>query len=485
MAATDVAVIGAGPGGLSAAITAADLELKVTLIDESSAPGGQYLVGREAVHQLASEDLALSAAERRGMELLKRLPRSTAERCFETLVWHLAGDRELSPGGFKLGLYHYPTGSGGPGGSRGAIEYLTARAVVLASGAREQVVPFPGWTLPGVMTVGAAQLLAKRHRLIPGRRVVLAGSGPLLLPAAVHLAELGAEVLAVLEASHLRDWLKYTPAIRGNSDRLGEGRRYMGALRRGRIPYRFGKAVVRAEGSAGIELVVVASLDRRGRPVPGTEEEIRVDALCVGFGFVPNTELAQIAGAALHFDPANGGWIPELDDRLQTSVPGLFVAGEAAGISGASSAMLEGRLAGLGAACRLGRITDSELRDAWASSSRRRKQVKRFGVMLNTLFAPAPGLSAITTEDTVVCRCEEVTAGEAQEAIVHGATTLDALKTRTRTGQGPCQGRTCGPILARMIAQHARRSPADAGLFCVRPPLKPVPLAALAEGALP
>jgi NAD(P)H-nitrite reductase large subunit len=147
--------------------------------------------------------------------------------------------------------------------------------------------------------------------------------------------------------------------------------------------------------------------------------------------------------------------------------------------------MLEGRLAGLGAACRLGRITDSELSDEWAASSRRRNKMKRFGVMLNTLFAPPPGLSAITTEDTVVCRCEEVTAADVRDAVARGAATLDALKTRTRTGQGPCQGRTCGPILARMIAQQSRRSPADAGLFHVRPPLKPVPLAALAEGTLP
>jgi NAD(P)H-nitrite reductase large subunit len=174
--------------------------------------------------------------------------------------------------------------------------------------------------------------------------------------------------------------------------------------------------------------------------------------------------------------------VPELDERQQTSVPGLFVAGEAAGVAGASSAMLEGRLAGLAAACWLGRFSKAELARERSSSSRRRQQMKRFGALLNTLFAPPPGLSAITTEETVVCRCEEVTAGEVQEAIVKGATTLDALKTRTRIGQGPCQGRTCGPILTRMIAQKSSRSPADAGLFHARPPLKPVPLAALARG---
>jgi NADPH-dependent 2,4-dienoyl-CoA reductase/sulfur reductase-like enzyme len=334
------------------------------------------------------------------------------------------------------------------------------------------------------MTVGASQLLAKRYGVVPGRRVLLAGSGPLLLPAADHLAELGAEVLAVLEATHPRAWLRHVPAVWSDWDRLAEGRRYLGALRKARIPYRFGQTVVRALGTKRVEAAVVACLDGHGHPLPASEETVQVDALCVGFGFVPNSELAELAGASLCFDLARGGWVPELDERLQTSVPGLFVAGEAGEVAGANAAMLGGRLAGLGAACGLGGISESELGNAWASSLRRHKQLKRFGAMLNTLFAPPPGLNAITTGDTVICRCEEITAGEVRNAITRGATTLNALKTRTRTGQGPCQGRTCGPILARMMAQQLGRTPADAGLFHVRPPVKPVPLAALAGGSL-
>jgi NADPH-dependent 2,4-dienoyl-CoA reductase/sulfur reductase-like enzyme len=456
MARTDVVVIGAGPGGLSAALAAADRGLNVTLIDELPAPGGQYLVGEGAgAHPV-------SAAERQGVDLLARLPQAGVETRFETLVWNLSGD-------LLLALYR-----------SGRVEYLAAGAVILAAGAREQVIPFPGWTLPGVMTVGAAQLLAKRHRVIPGRRVLLAGSGPFLLPAAAHLADLGAEIPAILEATRLRAWLKHAPAVWGNWDRLDEGRRYLGALRRARIPYRFGRTVVRALGDGRVEAVVIARLDARGRPIPGTEAEIRVDALCVGFGFAPNVELAQLAGASLRFDPANGGWVPTLDDRLETSVRGLFGAGETAGIAGASSAMLEGHLAGLSAAWRLGLLSEADLAGELAAANRRRRQLKSFGAVLNTLFAPPPGLSAITTEDTVICRCEELTAGEVRAAIAHGVTTLDALKTRTHAGQGPCQGRTCGPVLARMIAGQTGRPPGDAGLFRVRPPVKPVPMAALA-----
>ena len=461
---TDLAVIGTGPAGLAAALTAAELGLKVALIDELPALGGQYLMDRPAVNGHAS----VSAAEQQGRDLIRKLRSAPVAWRSETLVWHLAGD-------LTLALYR-----------RGEVTSpLRAGAVILASGAREQMVPFPGWTLPGVMTVGAAQLLAKRHGIIPGRRVLLAGSGPLLLPAAVSLAEHGAEVVGILEATHLTAWLGHGPAVWGNWDRLTEGRHYVGALRRAHIPYHFGRTVIRALGKDRLDAAVVAQVDSHGCPIAGTEERLPVDALCVSFGLVPNVELAQLAGAALCFEPYRGGWAPELDRNGQTTVPGLFMAGEAASIAGAGAAMLEGRLAALGAACRMGRVTQTELAREQAAAASRRSSYQRFGAMLNTLFGPPSGLSAITTDGTPICRCEEVTAGDVRAAIRQGAVTLDALKTRTRVGQGPCQGRTCGPILARMIAQETGRSAADAGVFRVRPPVKPVPVAALAGGMHP
>jgi NADPH-dependent 2,4-dienoyl-CoA reductase/sulfur reductase-like enzyme len=460
----ELAVIGAGPAGLAAALTAAGLGLKVALIDELPASGGQYL----AEGGVGDGHPPVSAAERQGQDLVGRLCSAPIERRPETLAWNLTGDLTLS-------LYR-----------RGAaVSELRAGAVILASGAREQVLPFPGWTLPGVMTVGAAQLLAKRHGVIPGRRILLAGSGPLLFPAAVRLAELGAEVVGIMEATHPSAWLPHGPAVWGNWDRLREGSHYVSAIRKAHIPYRFGRAAIRATGRNQLDAAVVAQLDGRGKPIAGTEERFPVDALCVSFGLVPNVELAQLAGAAPCFAPDRGGWTPQLDEDGQTTVPGLFVAGEAASIAGAGAAMLEGRLAALGAAGHLGRLTRAELAGEQAAAAGRRRRYERFGAMLNTLFAPPPGLSVITTEGTLVCRCEEVTAGEVRAAIRQGAVTLDALKTRTRVGQGPCQGRTCGPILARLIAQETGTPAAAAGLFRARPPAKPVPVAALAGGMRP
>jgi NADPH-dependent 2,4-dienoyl-CoA reductase/sulfur reductase-like enzyme len=458
---TDLAVIGAGPAGLAAALVASDFGLKVTLLDESPVAGGQYIVDQPGRNPLR----AFSVTERHGDELLRCVAEAPITWWPETLVWHLGSDLTLS-------LYR-----------RGAVTSpLRAGAVILATGAREQVVPFPGWTLPGVMTVGGAQLLAKRHGIIPGRRVLLAGSGPLLLPAAVSLAEYGAEVVGILEATHPAAWLRHGPAVWGNWDRLNEGRHYISALHKAHVPYHFGRTVIRAEGGDRLAAAVVVQLDGQGNPVHGSEERVPVDTLCVSFGLLPNIELAQVAGAALRFEPGCGGWIPQLDKNGQTSVPGLFVVGEASRVAGAATAMMEGYLAGLAAACHVGAFTQPELDGEARLVTRHRRRLARFGAMLNTLFAPPPGLSAVTTDDTLICRCEEVTAGEVRAAIRQGAVTLDALKTRTRVGQGPCQGRTCGPILARMIAQEAGQRVADAGLFSVRPPVKPVPVAALAGG---
>lgn len=460
---TDVAIVGAGPAGLAAATTAASLGLRVVLIDEQAAPGGQYLVKQPGAPS------AISAAERQGRDLLRSLAQpptrdriGVVEWRSETLVWH--AERDL-----KLWLY-----------CKGAVAApLQAGAIILASGAREQVIPFPGWTLPGVMTVGAAQLLAKRHGLAVGKRVLLAGSGPLLLPAAAKLAELGAQVVGVLEATHPGAWVPYAPTAWGQWGRLSEGWRYLRAMQRAHIPYRFGRAVVAAQGKDRVEAAVIARLNAQGRPLAGQTETIPVDALCISFGFAPNVELAQLAGAALRFEPLRGGWAPEVDATLQTTVPGLYVAGEAAGVAGAAAALLDGHLAALAAANRLGRIGQAALEAEWAAASGRRRRAARFGGMLNTLFAPPSELDAITTDDTLVCRCEEVRAGDARAAIARGAVTLDALKMWSRVGQGPCQGRTCGPILARLIARQTGRTQVEAGCFQVRPPVKPVPLAAL------
>jgi NADPH-dependent 2,4-dienoyl-CoA reductase/sulfur reductase-like enzyme len=462
MTMTELAVVGAGPAGLAAALTAARTGVQVTVLDEYPRPGGQYLKGAAP----AGGSSLVSATERQARAMLDDLAKVKVELRLQTLVWGVEGSR--------LAL-HSPVG----------LDWLETQAIIVATGARELVIPFPGWTLPGVMTLGAAQVLAKEHGVLPGKRILLAGSGPLLLPVAKELTRLGAEVVAVLEATHPEQWLPHGPAVWGNWDRLREGWHYWQGLRRAQIPYRFGRTVIRAEGGDELEAVIVAQLDRQGCPISGTEETLEVDTVCLGFGFGPNVELIQLAGCDLLFDQTQGGWVPQVDERLETTVPALFVAGETSRIGGAGAAMIGGRVAGLAAAQRLGYVNNSQLAGQLAELAGRRQQLRRFGAMLNTLFAPRPGLNTIVTDETIICRCEEVLAGEVRAAVAQGASNLDALKTWTRVGQGPCQGRTCGPLLSRLIAQEVGCTAAKVGCFKVRPPLKPLPLGNLVEEGNP
>ena len=452
MTTTDLAVIGAGPGGLAAAITAARAGLRVTLIDESHQPGGQYLRG---ARQHPSR--GFSHAEQRANTFLQQLSRPNIDLQTGTFVW---------------GIEDHTLALSGANGSSS----LQAEQIIIATGGRELVLPLPGWTLPGVMTLGAAQILAKEYGQLPGKRIVLAGSGPLLLAAANALLTKRAKILAFLETTHPTDWFSYAPAIWGNFERLGEGAAYLRTIRQHKIPYRFGQTVIRASGNSQLESITIARLDRFGKPIPGSEEQIQADTLCLGFGLIPNTELGQLAGCQQIYQPQRGGWVPFRDEYLQTSQPGIYAVGEAAGIGGAGMALLEGQIAALAITHRFDQIS---------ALQRQLRPMRRFAAMLNTLFAPPLALNALADDETILCRCQEVRAGDIRQAIHQSNLNLSSLKNSTHTGQGQCQGRTCGPLLARLIASETHNPIETAGQFRPRPPIKPIPLGALAQEPQP
>jgi NAD(P)H-nitrite reductase large subunit len=315
------------------------------------------------------------------------------------------------------------------------------------------------------------------------------------------LAEAGAQVIGVLETAHLGvaslgqvgglgSLWRLVPSL---WERRDETWHYLSTLRKHRIPYHFSRAVVLARASAAgqLEAVDVVRLDADGDPMPGSAETWPVDLLCVGHGLVPNIELAQVAGANVVYDAALGGWLVGVDEhsRVRTSIPGLFVAGEAAGIQGASAALLSGRVAGLSAAVHLGRVSQAVLESELSHTAREQRQQTRFATAVNRLFGAPDGLFRAIPDETPICRCEEVTAGQVRSLLAAGTVStgirsLDGLKPAVRTGQGLCQGRTCGPILARMLAASTGAPVEEAGLFRTRPPVKPVPVAAI-MGILP
>ncbi len=456
---TDIAIVGAGPAGLSAALVAAKAGARVVVLDEYPAAGGQFYKQLPAEFSVPDRS-RLDRDYTKGDALLSKVRTAGVTLSTETLVW----------GSFEAGtLAIMRRGEGGT---------VCARKIIVASGAYERPGVFPGWDLPGVMTPGGAQTLVKNQNIVPGKRIVLAGSGPFLLPVARSLIVAGARPVAIYETTHPVEWAKHVVRLWGHWDRIAEALQYRRDLAAAGVPVRFRHVVVRAEGGETLERVVLMKCDAHGRPVPGTERIEQADTLCVGYGFIPSVQLTRLLGCEHRYDSDAGGWVPVYDEQMQTSVPGVFVAGEVAGIGGADVAMAEGTLAACAALRGLGlAVPESEIRRARTDRAHRRA----FADLVNELFAIKPGVFDVITDDTLICRCEEVTAGEIRAAAKPWGANVNFVKGATRCGMGYCQGRICGSAVEELLARKLGVAPGSVDCFHVRAPLKPVRVQELAD----
>jgi D-hydroxyproline dehydrogenase subunit alpha len=425
---TLIAVVGAGPAGLAAAEAALQSGAHVVVIDMNDSPGGQYhrqlpVDYRAAKPELVQHDWAAFRAMR---DAVLAHPRS--EWLANTVVFNV----EPRPG--TVPRLHVTTGPIDSAARQRRI--VEPDALVLATGAHDRVVPFPGWTLPGVYTAGAAQTLARTERIAIGRRVVVSGTGPFLLPVAKSLSEVGSEVISVLEANAAstvaRGWLGHPHRLAAHRSKLGDLGRYGWHHVRHRIPFRTGRAVIAALGDDRVEAVVTAQLRPDWTPVAGSEREIAVDAVCVGHGFTPSLELAVAAGCRMTSTAA--GTFVAVDDTQLTSTPGVYAAGEITGIGGADCADVEGRVAGLAAA---------GTRDLPAQLAQRLLAANEFVIRMHNAHPIRDGWRSWLADETVVCRCESTTFGQLRTAYEVDLS-LRATRLATRAGLGPCQGRFCG-----------------------------------------
>lgn len=461
MTAPRVVIVGGGPAGMNAALALADHGVPSTIVDEGFDLGGQIYRPATAPDRAPArhpEGERLRAAARSRRDVVEVRQGAGAWGIFE---------------GRRVAL-------SGPDGA----EVIDSAAVILASGASEFVPPFPGWTTPGVMTPGAAQSLVKSMGVPPGARAVVAGTGPFLLVVACQLLDAGVDVAAVLEATPRAPWLTLplhgwrTPGL------LADGLRYWTRLARAGVPLRFGRIVVAAHASAAsdgaLASVTHSPCDADWTPDRGGDETLAADTLCVGFGFVPRIQLAQMAGCALEHRGDVGGWVPVRDRDLATSVPGIFAAGDGAGVAGSVVAGAEGRLAGLAAAHRVGAI------DAATFSAARRPidallaRIRPLREALDRISFVRPGLRALVEDDTVVCRCEDVRWDTTKRAVAAGCTTYRSLKVATRIGMGACQGCVCWPGVSRLVAAECGASVEAAGPASPRPPARPVTIGEIA-----
>ena len=418
---TQVLVVGAGPAGIAAAATAATHGRQALLMDDNLAPGGQIWREATTAQQEEPDDV------RRKTLLTLRV---SGARIFSG--WRVFD----APRNGILRAIH----DSGPEIHTIDISY---EQLVVATGARERFLPFPGWTLPGVFGAGGLEALARGGFSVSGKRIVVAGTGPLLLPVAAHLRQMGGRVTTVAEQASRRQLARFSTFLSRQPGKLIEGLQYRAAS--GGSRYRPGCWPLAALGTDKIEGVRLTDGQRRW--------EEPCELLACGFHLVPNTELASLLGCAMRDNAI------EVDDVQQTSVSNVFAAGEPTGIAGLESALLTGTMAGLAAA--------GKLEEARALLPRRQK-FERFVERLKTAFALRPELLSLAEPDTIVCRCEDVTF----EAL-KGYEDWNDAKRQTRCGMGPCQGRVCGPATEALFGWRPSS---------VRPPLYPVPLSAMGAG---
>ncbi|GAA4329634.1 NAD(P)/FAD-dependent oxidoreductase [Pigmentiphaga soli] len=454
----DLAIVGAGPAGMAAAIAAAECGLSAIVADEQFAPGGQIYRGIEAVAASRPQTYAACGEDyAKGLDLVRAFRDSGARYRSRASVWRIDEDRTV----------YWSDGE--------RSHRMQARSVLIATGAIERPVPIPGWTLPGVHSCGGAQILFKSADLAPGGRTVLAGSGVLLFLYAWQLLRRGVAVDAILETTPPANYARaarHLPGALAAAGYLRKGLQMIHALKRAGIPIERGASSLRAVGKRRVERIEYRA-GGRARSMP-------VDTLLVHEGVVPHVNLAFSIGCETAWDPVQLCFRPVLQPSGETSVPGVFVAGDGAGIAGAVAAQHGGTLAGLSIAKQLGAIDDARMETLAAVARAQLKKHLCVRPFLDTLYQPAREVLAPSDPDTIVCRCEEVSAGQIRKLAAEGCAGPNQLKAFVRCGMGPCQGRLCGLTVAGLLAEARGKAVAEIGHYRVRSPVKPITVGQLA-----
>lgn len=458
MSAPDLLIIGGGAAGLSATAAARDIGLSVELLDERAALGGNYYAGADAASGSSGR---FGAGYAKGAALLRD-----------------AGEIGLRPGSSAWRIE--PDGTTRYIDADGHTGSVMPRRLLIATGAMERPVPIPGATLPGVMYAGAAQLMLKTFGSVPTGRSVLVGSGLLLLLLANQLVRFGAAPSAIIETTptgRTLETLRGLPSALSVPSLLLEGIGMYRDLKKAGIPWHRNATGVSVLGDSRAKQVSFTNHD-------GQQKTVDADLVLMHDGVIPNDQVTRQLGCKHTWNAGQHCFHPVVDQWGETSLSGIFAAGDCTGIWGVQAAELSGEIAVFGIAHQLGLITRNERDQLARKPFRKRSRYTAFRPFVENSFPPSLSRAGTSTDDTVICRCENVTAGEIRLAVSQGATEPDQVKAFTRCGMGPCQGRSCSMAVAEIVHAQTNRGMDAVGRQDIRSPLKPIPLGSIAAARI-
>ncbi|MCP4766352.1 MAG: FAD-dependent oxidoreductase [Gammaproteobacteria bacterium] len=457
----ELLIVGAGPAGMATACEAAGQGVRVALLDSQDSPGGQ--IYRNVDRATDRQQQILGKDFVKGRSLVESFKQSGGSYFSQASVWFLDEKRRV---GVLLGDKSY---------------FVSADKLVLATGAQERPMPISGWQLPGVMTAGAGQILLKSAGVVPEGRLVLAGTGPLLLLLACQYLKAGVKIDALIDTTPAgamsRSLGKLFKALAA-ADYLFKGLNMMLAIKRAGIPVYHAVEGLAALGENKLEAVKFDTGKSGFKKL--TDHKIQADTLLLHQGVIPNIRLPLAAGCDIEWETLQQNWIVATDEWGCSSDTDIYVVGDSSRISGAEASALQGRLAGMHASFQLGKMSAGELETLSGPVVKSRQRQLSIRPFLDSYYMPSESY-LVPGDNTLVCRCEEITAGEIRQAVRLGCTGPNQVKSFTRCGMGPCQGGQCSSTVSLIISQQLGKPMTEVGCLRVRPPLSPITLGQLSE----
>jgi thioredoxin reductase/bacterioferritin-associated ferredoxin len=446
----DVIIIGAGPSGVKSALTCSKKGLKVLIIDSNGNSGGQiYRAPPKSYIKKSKKTLEENLIQIKFSEDLKR---NNIDTAYNHTVW------QVSPG-FKIDAFN----------ENGTIQWNTKNLIV-ATGTYEKIIPFDGWTTPGVIGLAASTILLKAHQTIPGNKIVLAGNGPLLISVAYYILKFGGKVDAIVDTSSKFEWIKSMISLIFNPKNFIQGISWILKIIFSRVPIYSNfliNKVFKIENGISVEIQNIKNKQIK---------KLTTEVLAVGHGLTPSTDISRLLKINHTYNDLKGGWIPRLDKYFRSSMQGLYITGDGAGISGAIPAEDKGELAAYALLKDQNIIIEKEFTN---KTSRIIKRLNRYEIFAKGIaklnFTPKDLINNIS-ENTILCRCEDITKRDIINAVNNGAKNLNQIKSWTRFGMGPCQGRTCQYSVAKVASEELKCNVKDLGYLTGRTPLRPFPL---------